>query len=342
MKLIRYDTACRAIAEAKRVDDVKAFKDKAVAMRAYARQIKNPQLEADAWVIRKRAEDKLGELSAALSKAHKVGTGKKVQLPADGKLKAQALKEVGISTSAANRYEQFNKLPAHEKEKRIAKGRAAIEAGKSAADTLIRQSDKKAQRAKRERELAAKQLALPTAQYGVIVADPEWRFEPWSRETGMDRAADNHYPTSVTEVIAARDVPSITAKDCVLFLWATAPMMPQAVLVMGAWGFDYKSQVIWRKKRPGKGRGTGYWFINEHELLLVGTRGQVPAPAQGTQWKSVVDAPVGKHSTKPEIFLQMIEEYFPNLPKIELNRRGKPRPGWAAWGPEAELQEAAE
>lgn len=343
MKLVKYDAACRAIAEARRVDDVKVIKDKAVAMTAYYRQIKNPQLEADAWVIRKRAEDKLGELSRALDKgAASPGPGRgKKGLPVGGKsFKRDALKAAGISTSAANRYEQFNKLPEREKEKRIAKGRAAIEAGKSIADTIITQGDKKEKRAERERELGANQAALPDKKYGVIYADPEWRFEPWSRESGMDRAADNHYPTSVTEVIAARSVETLAASDCVLFLWATAPMMPQAVLVMSAWGFDYKSQVMWRKIRSGAGRGTGYWFINEHELLLVGTRGSVPAPAPGTQWSSVIDAPVGEHSEKPGIFARMIEEYFPTLPKIELNRRGRPRRGWDAWGNEAEPAEA--
>ncbi len=70
--------------------------------------------------------------------------------------------------------------------------------------------------------------------------------------------------------------------------------------------------------------------------------GNIPAPAPGTQWPSVVEAPVGEHSAKPEIFLQMLEEYFPNLPKIEVNCRGKPRDGWAAWGNEVETKEAAE
>ena len=81
-------------------------------------------------------------------------------------------------------------------------------------------------RAAREAELAAKQAALPDKRYGVIVADPEWRWEPYSRETGMDRAADNHYPTSATDIIAARDVPSIAADDCVLFLWARCRCCP--------------------------------------------------------------------------------------------------------------------
>jgi hypothetical protein len=76
-----------------------------------------------------------------------------------------------------------------------------------------------------EAEASAKQLALPTKRYGVIYADPPWRFEPWSRVTGMDRAADNHYPTMTTADICALDVPSIAADDCALFLWATSPMV---------------------------------------------------------------------------------------------------------------------
>jgi N6-adenosine-specific RNA methylase IME4 len=188
-------------------------------------------------------------------------------------------------------------------------------------------------RAQRERLLAQLIAALPARRYGVIVADPEWRFEPWSRKTGMDRAADNHYPTSPTRTIAARDVPSIAARDCVLFLWATVPMLPQALDVMRAWGFEYRSHYAWAKNRIA----TGYWNRNQHELLLIGTRGHPPAPAPGTQWPSLIAAPVGRHSAKPEIFLQMIETYFPTVRKIELNRRGPARPGWDAWGNETGL-----
>jgi N6-adenosine-specific RNA methylase IME4 len=174
-------------------------------------------------------------------------------------------------------------------------------------------------------------MALPKRKYGAIVADPEWRFEPWSRETGMDRAADNHYPTSCLEVIKSRDVASIAAKDCVLFLWATIPMLPHALAVMEAWGFDYKTNHVWVKDKMG----TGYWNREQHELLLIGTRGNIPCPAPGEQWSSVFMAPRGKHSEKPEQVLEMIEEYYPNLPKIELNRRGAPRPDWSCWGNEA-------
>jgi N6-adenosine-specific RNA methylase IME4 len=194
------------------------------------------------------------------------------------------------------------------------------------------QTLKKAKRAVRESELAAKIEALPEGKYGVILADPEWSFEVYSAETGMDRSADNHYPTSATDVIAARDVASIAADDSVLFLWATVPMLPDALRVMEAWGFTYKSQMVWVKDRIG----TGYWFRNQHEILLVGTRGGVPAPAMGDQVPSVMTAPVGVHSAKPEAFLDVIVSYYPNLPKIELNRRGPARPGWSAWGNESQ------
>lgn len=198
-----------------------------------------------------------------------------------------------------------------------------------------RQGDKKERRAERERELGSKQTALPNKRYGVIYADPEWRFEVYSRETGMDRAADNHYPTSSIQEICERPIADIVADDCVLFLWATVPMLPDALRVMAAWGFEYKSHCIWAKDRIG----TGYWFRNQHELLLVGTRGSVPAPAMGTQIESLVDAPVGRHSEKPAKFYELIEGYFPNLPKIELNARAA-RPGWDAWGYEAPGQAA--
>jgi N6-adenosine-specific RNA methylase IME4 len=125
----------------------------------------------------------------------------------------------------------------------------------------------------------------------------------------MDRAADNHYPTSLTEVIAARPVIEIAAEDCLLFLWATVPMLPHALTIMAAWGFEYRSHFVWAKDRIG----TGYWNRNKHELLLIGVCGKVPAPAMGEQFPSLIEAPVTRHSEKPEIFLEMFEQYLPTL-----------------------------
>ena len=188
-------------------------------------------------------------------------------------------------------------------------------------------------RSEKERSLANATLVasrqIGHQLYGVIYADPPWRFEPYSRETGMDRAPENHYPTETTEAIARMVVPA--ADDAVLFLWGTAPMLPDALVVLNEWGFAYKSHVVWLKDRIG----TGYWARNKHEILLIGTRGSVPAPSPGTQFTSVVEAPVGRHSEKPSVFAELIETMFPTMSKLEMFCRST-RPGWDVWGNQSE------
>jgi N6-adenosine-specific RNA methylase IME4 len=199
-------------------------------------------------------------------------------------------------------------------------------------------STTQARRADKEQRLGAKIAALPDAKFGVIVADPEWHDDVYSEETGYSRHASRIYTTSSNDDIKNRPVESIAANDCVLFLWSTNQHLDVAIDVLRAWGFDYASHYIWRKPTVG----LGYWNRSVHEVLLIGTRGNPLCPALGTQRHSVIDAPRGDlHSAKPEIFLEMIEGYFPTIPKIELNRRGPTRPGWSAWGNEAD-DEAAE
>ncbi|WP_353641343.1 MT-A70 family methyltransferase [Mesorhizobium sp. WSM2239] len=219
------------------------------------------------------------------------------------------------------------------------------------------QAEKKERRGAREIELAAKQAALPAKKYGVIYADPEWKFEPYSIETGMDRAPDNHYPTSDLLTLMQRDVGAIAAKDCVLFLWATAPMLVEAICLLDAWGFAwidrdpttgflspnkarcrYVSHWAWLKQKIAP----GYWNRGKHEILLIATRGNPVAPAMGDQlasWQEdmAVEADATGHSKKPDVFAEWIEKHWPNTPKIELNaRRG--RPGWDVWGNEASTE----
>jgi N6-adenosine-specific RNA methylase IME4 len=196
-------------------------------------------------------------------------------------------------------------------------------------------ADIRERRAQREAELGARIRTLPNQRYGAIYADPAWRWETWSRETGLDRAGESHYPTMTLDAIKALDVPSIAADDCALFLWATAPALPQAFAVIVAWGFSYRSSFVWVKDRIG----AGYWNRNRHEHLLVGVKGDVPEPAPGTQWPSVVEAPVGAHSAKPAIFYELIEAYFPHLPRIELFARAA-RPACDRWGAEAPTTES--
>lgn len=194
----------------------------------------------------------------------------------------------------------------------------------------IGQSIKKARRDDKVRDLGDKQRALPDKKYGVILADPEWPFEVWSEETGQDRAAANHYPTSTFDVIGSRPVASIAADECVLGLWATVPKLPAAIDVLREWGFTYVTHIAWIKDRSG----TGYWFRNNHEILLIGKKGKPPKPADGTQWRSSIAAPRGAHSEKPNFQYEFFETFFPGWPAIELNARRR-RDGWDAWGLEA-------
>ena len=337
--LLAYEQACRTLAAAVAIDEVKDLHDKAVAMRVYARQAKNRQLEIDAAEIRLRAERRLGVLLAEQRAAGALRPGAPARTrtaSTDYVVDRVFLKEAGIDERLGNRARKYAALPSEEFEGRLAQRRQLVERGASRVPLdVVSLNDKAASRNAREVDLAGRITALPDKKYGVILADPEWRFAVRSRETGLDRAADNHYPTSETAAIAAREVATIAADDCVLFLWGTVPMLSDALAVMIAWGFAYKSNFVWAKDRIG----TGYWNRNRHEHLLVGTRGTVPAPAPGTQWESVLEAAVGAHSAKPERFLELVEAYFPTLPKIELNRRGAARPGWDAWGNEAVVEQ---
>jgi N6-adenosine-specific RNA methylase IME4 len=342
MKLVFYDTASTALAKAARIDEVKDIRDKAVAIVAYAKLAKDKSLLADATKIKERAERRGGQLMEQQRQAGSLKRGGDRRSNVAQKRLNNSVKAQGIDVNLADRMRKKAAMTEEKFERQLAKTVAIVSAAADDNKELIsaaraeRHATKKAKRDKRERELAEKLIALPEKKYGVIYADPEWRWEAYS-EKGLDAAsADNHYRTSTTEAIKSRDVAKIAAKDCLLFLWATVPMLPQALEVMVAWGFEYKSSYCWVKDRAG----TGYWSRGQFELLLIGTRGNVPAPAEGTQWSSVVHAARRGHSTKPDEFAEMIEQYYPNLPKIELNCRDAPRPGWDGWGDEAEQQAA--
>lgn len=332
--LLKYDVACRALAEASTIDEVKDIRDKAEAMRIYARQAKNTELEEKAALIRVRGERKLGQMlleAKADGRLHE-GRPKKNGSSSD-QLERIKIEDYGIDKRLSVEAQRIGGIPEAEYEHLLGRLSETVKArGSRVALIEMNTEEKKKKRAQKEALLGEYQSLLPGKKYGVIVADPEWRFEPYSRETGMDRAADNHYPTSASHVVAQRDVRSIAADDCVLFLWTTIPMLCDAIVVMDVgWGFTYKSHYIWGKDKIG----TGYWGREKHELLLIGTRGNPPAPAMGTQCESLIIAPRGEHSAKPEIFLEIIEGYYPTLPKIELNRRGPARQGWDAWGNES-------
>lgn len=169
-----------------------------------------------------------------------------------------------------------------------------------------------------------KEIPLPNGKYNVILADPPWRYE--FSETGR-RAIENHYPTMNLEEIKALKIPS--EDDAILFLWATAPKLEESLQVLNTWGFRYRTCAVWDKEVLGM----GYWFRIQHELLLVGIKGNFPAPDPEYRCRSVIRSPREEHSQKPAIVHGMIEKMFPGEKYLELFAR-TPQPGWTVWGNE--------
>ena len=175
--------------------------------------------------------------------------------------------------------------------------------------------------------------AALTGCYSVFYADP-----PWEDEFGPNaRQAELHYPVMSLEEIKAVPVSEVSASDAILYLWALPHMVPAALEVMAVWGFQHRTEMVWVKDKIGLGE----WVRHQHEVLLIGRRGAFPPPPTAVRSPSVVTASRGKHSEKPAIFAEMIERWYPALPKIELFRRGAARPGWSAWGNEARQEAVA-
>jgi N6-adenosine-specific RNA methylase IME4 len=130
--------------------------------------------------------------------------------------------------------------------------------------------------------------------------------------------------------IKALKVPA-DPKGCVLYMWTTAPKVEEALGVMNAWGFSYRSQAIWDKKRIGM----GYWFRVQHEILLVGVKGKMSPPTASQRVPSIFQIVRGQHSAKPEYVRQKIEEWYPNTNKLEMFARVS-SPGWDVFGNEVE------
>jgi N6-adenosine-specific RNA methylase IME4 len=133
--------------------------------------------------------------------------------------------------------------------------------------------------------------------------------------------------------ICSLPVADLATDEAILFVWTTSPYLVEALQVVLAWGFKYKTNIAWVKDKVG----LGYVVRNRHELLLVATRGDIPSPLPANRPSSVIEAPRREHSRKPDEAYELIERMYPELPKIELFAR-QARPGWACWGnPEAPL-----
>lgn len=161
---------------------------------------------------------------------------------------------------------------------------------------------------------------MPEGVYDVIYADP-----PWEYDFKLRGSPDDHYPTMKTDEICELKVPA--AENAILFLWATNPKLEDALKVATAWGFTYKTNLVWVKDLWG----TGYYFRGQHELLLLATKGEIQPPPISARRSSVLHASRAKHSEKPEEVYEIIEAMYPGYTYLELFARNE-REGWKAWG----------
>lgn len=166
--------------------------------------------------------------------------------------------------------------------------------------------------------------------YQIIVADPPWRFSSNS-ERKPGRNAMRHYPCMRDDEIAALPVPDWSARDAMLFMWTTAPMLARSMPILGAWGFKYVSQLVWVKDRIG----TGFWARNRHEIVLIGKRGKFSCPRPAPFADSVIIGQQREHSRKPDALQDQIDLAWPDARRLEMFAR-RQRAGWDAWGNDTE------
>ena len=344
--LILYDAACRAIADARNIDEVKDLHDKAEAMRAYGRQAKNKTLEIDAAEIRLRAERRLGELigdqkhGGGLATGGQYGGRAKIDgTRAEPSIKTPTLAELGIDKKLSSRAQKIAAVPEATFEAQMASWRERASREDERITVNFIKEHEKAQR--REANQAPVEgggrvedlleLVKKGVTFGAIYADPPWEFETWS-ERGQDRSASQHYRTQTLDEIKAMPVAALAATDCILHLWCLSSMLPAALDVVAAWGFTFKKVgFIWNKLNPsGEGRhmGNGKWTRDEAEFCLLATKG---APTRlDASVRQTFDAPITAHSEKPEEFRRRIERLTAG-PYLELYGR-RAIEGWTVWG----------
>ena len=176
-----------------------------------------------------------------------------------------------------------------------------------------------------------KEEYLIPRKFNILYADPPWKYE----RNKVQGAAENHYPTMSIEQLCALDVEKITDENCTLFLWSTFPFLPEALRLIKAWGFTYKTTAfVWLKlNRKNKDWffGLGFWTRGNAEICLLATKGK--PQRKSAKVSQLIIAPIDKHSKKPDIVREKIVELMGDLPRIELFAR-QTTPGWEVFGNE--------
>lgn len=177
---------------------------------------------------------------------------------------------------------------------------------------------------------------MENKKYTVILADPPWKYHVYSKK-GKGRSAESHYPTMQLADIQALPVADIADKDCALFLWVTFPQLEEALSVIKAWGFTYKTVAfVWvkqNKKSDSLFWGMGYWTRCNAELCLLATKGSPKRASAGVH--QIVLSHVQEHSRKPEEVHRRIIQLMGDVPRAELFARRK-TDGFDVWGNEVD------
>jgi N6-adenosine-specific RNA methylase IME4 len=173
--------------------------------------------------------------------------------------------------------------------------------------------------------------------FGCILADPPWQFVNRTGKMAPEHKRLSRYGTMDLATISALPIAAISAPTSHLYLWVPNALLPEGLQVMKAWGFTYKSNIVWHKIRKdggSDGRGVGFYFRNVTELVLFGTRGKNARTLQpGRTQVNYLGTRKREHSRKPDELYDIIEACSPG-PRVELFSRGV-RTGWTVWGNEA-------
>lgn len=304
-----------ALELAEDVVGVKRVRDQAEAIRAYAKNAGlGLDMQNEAARVKLDAERKAGAILTATDGLGSHGGDKR----SSRSVRLGRLADFGLTKSQSSRWQQLAAIPdqawaAFIDEQVAGRHELTTVAALRFAASLQRPAPPPAP------------LPLPTGVYDLILADPPWRYDHQS--TPAMRAVENHYPTMGQDELRALPVPAAPA--CALFMWATAPKLAEAVALIDAWGFEFVTCAVWVKDRIG----TGYWFRQRHELLLVAKRGAMSPPEPSARPDSVIEAPRGRHSEKPRTVYERLERMFPHATRLEMFARS-PQPGWDAWGNE--------
>ena len=173
-------------------------------------------------------------------------------------------------------------------------------------------------------------------KFSTVLADPPWRFQNRTGKVAPEHKRLSRYDTMTLEEICALPVSKHLADKAHLYLWVPNALIADGLRVMKSWGFTYKANIVWAKRRKDggpDGRGVGFYFRNVTELVLFGTRGSMRTLAPGRRQVNMLETRKREHSRKPDEMYDIIEQCSPG-PYLEMFAR-YPRKGWSAWGNEA-------